>query len=78
MGLDLDGLTQGEELLADLRVLVGVDGHDGLILGLRDGKVLAVDGDQVEVKLSCALILLVLEDDLQVSGLLVSLEGNRV
>ena len=39
---------------------------------------LAINGDQVEVELGCALILLVLKDDLQVSGLLVSLEGNRV
>jgi len=75
---DLHSLTEGKELFADLSVLVGVDGDHGLILSLGDGQMLAVDGDQVEVELSLELILGVLEDDLQVSGLLVSLEGDSV
>jgi len=70
---DLDGLTQGEELLADLWVLVRVDGHNWLILGLGDSEVLAIDSNEIQVELSCALILFVLEDDLEMSGFLVSL-----
>ena len=36
-GCHLYCLTEGEELLADLRVLIGVDSHDWLVLCLWDG-----------------------------------------
>lgn len=39
---------------------------------------LAVDGDQVQVELSGALVLGVFKDDLEVSGFVVSLEGDGV
>ncbi len=39
---------------------------------------LAVNSDEVKVELSLALILGILEDDLEVSGLLVCLEGDSV
>jgi hypothetical protein len=74
----LHGLAEREELLADLGVLAGVDGDHRLVLGLGDGQVLAVNSDQVQVELSLALVLRVLEDDLQVSGLLVGLQGDGV
>ena len=77
-GGDLHGLAEREELLADLGVLAGVDGDHRLVLGLGDGQVLAVNSDQVQVELSLALVLRVLEDDLQVSGLLVGLQGDGV
>jgi hypothetical protein len=75
---DLDCLTQSEELLANLGVLVRVDGDHRLVLGLRDSQMLAVNGDEVKVELSLALILSVLENDLEVSGLLVCLEGDSI
>lgn len=39
---------------------------------------LAVNSDEVKVELGLALVLGILEDDLQVSGLLVSLEGDGI
>lgn len=77
-GGDLHGLAQREELLADLGVLVGIDGDDGLVLGLGDSEVLAIDGDQVEVELGSPLALGVLEDDLEMGRVLVGGESDSV
>ena len=75
---DGDCLAQGEELLAYLGVLVGVNGHHGLVLGLRDGEMLTVDSDEVETELSCPLGLGVLKHDPEMSCLLLCGECNGV
>lgn len=73
-GCDLDCFTQGEELFADLGELVAVDSDKGLVVSLGDGQMLRVNCDEVEVELSGSQSLGVLESDLQVSGIVVSLQ----
>merc|ERR1740139_798501 len=77
-GLNGQSLVEGVELFADLGELAGVDGHDGGVLGVGDGEVLLVEGDEVHGELGDTLGLGVLEDQLQVAWVILSLKGDRV
>jgi hypothetical protein len=77
-GLDGEGLVEGVEFLADLGELAGVDGHDGGVLGVGDGEVLLVEGDEVHGELGDTLGLGVLEDEFQVAWVVLGLEGDGV
>ena len=77
-GCDLDSLAQGEELFTDLGELVAVDSDERLVVSLGDGQMLRVNCDEVQVEFSGSQSLGVLESDLQVSGIIVSLQCDGV
>ena len=75
---EVDCLGDGVEFFAELGELGGLDGEEGLVLSVRDGEVLRVNGDQVQIEFSGPLSLWVLKYHSQVVGFIVCLQCDWV
>ena len=76
--MDRHRLVQRVKLLADLCELRRVDANNRAVFGLRDGKVLVVQLDEVHGELGGAHRFGVLEHKLEVSGIVVRRQGDAV
>ena len=70
--------TELVELSAELGEVKTVHRNLGSVSGLRDAKVLAVQGDQVQTELSPLFLALVFEDDVKAAGFLLCTQDDLV
>ena len=66
------------KILADFAPLGRVDGDERVILGVRDGQVLDIEAEEVQLELGASAGLLVLKLDLKEARVSLGLERDRI
>jgi hypothetical protein len=77
-GLDFESLVERVELFANFWELGRVDGNNWAEVSLWDGEVFLIKRDEVHCEFSNTLGLGVLENELEVARVLLSLKGDAV